>query len=76
MAIHATLVGIRGILAQGAGMLLYRMTGSFALPFAVAALAFAWASWQMWRLHGIMRSASKKKPDSIDRESPASALRV
>lgn len=52
VAIHATLVGLRGIVAQGIGMLLYCLTGTFAWPFAIAAVAFSWASWQMWRLHG------------------------
>jgi MFS family permease len=56
VAIHATLVGLRGIVAQGVGMLIYRVTGSFAWPFAIAAIAFAWASWRMWRLHGALRA--------------------
>ena len=29
VAIHATLVGVRGIVAQGVGMLIYRLSGSF-----------------------------------------------
>lgn len=58
VAIHASLVGLRGIVAQGLGMLIYRMTGSFAWPFAIAAFAFLWASWQMWRLRGAIPLAS------------------
>lgn len=52
VAIHATMVGIRGIFAQVLGMAVYRITGSFTWSFAVAALSFAGASWQMFRLHG------------------------
>ena len=52
-------VGLRGILAQGLGMLIYRLTGDFTVPFAVAVLAFAWAAWQMWRLSGAARSAPR-----------------
>lgn len=57
VAIHTTLVGLRGIIAQGMGMLLYRLTGSFTGPFLVAAAAFAWASWQMRRLDEATRAA-------------------
>ena len=52
VAIHATLVGVRGIVFQGAGMLLYKLTGGFAWPLLIAAAAFTWAAFQMWRLHG------------------------
>ncbi len=58
VAIHATLVGIRGIVAQGIGMSIYRWSGSFVMPFALAALGFAWASWQMLRLRAIRADAS------------------
>jgi MFS family permease len=58
VAIHATLVGIRGIVAQGLGMLIYRLTGSFTWPLATAAIGFAWASWQMWRLQALMSNAA------------------
>lgn len=51
VAIHTTLVGVRGIVFQGLGMLLYRLTGSFAWPLLLAAAAFLWAAGQMWRLH-------------------------
>ena len=50
VAIHATLVGLRGIVAQGLGMAVYRLSGNFAVPFIVAAGAFVWAAWQMRRL--------------------------
>ncbi|HKQ49441.1 MAG TPA: MFS transporter [Phycisphaerae bacterium] len=47
LAIHSTMVGFRGIVAQGLGMALYSMTDSFAIPLAMAAAGFAWGSWRM-----------------------------
>jgi hypothetical protein len=40
-------------------MLIYRVTDSFTWPFAVAILAFLWASLQMWRLRAAIPFASK-----------------
>lgn len=51
VAIHATLVGVRGIVFQIVGMVLYRVTQSFVWPLIAAAAAFAWAAVQMWQLH-------------------------
>ena len=50
-AIHATLVGVRGVLFQGLAMMLYKLTGSFTWPLGLAALAFLAAAAQMWWLH-------------------------
>jgi len=50
LAIHGTLVGIRGVLAQGIGVALYALTGSFIPPMILAATGFSWASWRMRRL--------------------------
>lgn len=58
VAIHATLVGIRGKLFQFLGVGLYMlvnyfsksMEAAFAVPFALAAAALLWASIQMWQL--------------------------
>ena len=47
LAIHTTMVGIRGIVAQGLGMALYSLTGSFAIPLAMAAVGFIWAAQRM-----------------------------
>jgi MFS family permease len=47
LAIHSTMVGIRGIVAQSLGMALYSLTGSFVGPLVIAAAGFAWASWRM-----------------------------
>lgn len=51
-AIHATLVGVRGVAFQGLGMLMYYFSGGFWVPMLLAALALGWSAWQMWRLHG------------------------
>ena len=68
-AIHATLVGVRGVLFQGMGMLVYKLSGGFAWPFAIAACGFAWASIQMWQLHSRMRRAGTLSERVI--ETPA-----
>jgi MFS family permease len=58
VAIHSTLVGLRGAIFQGAGVLLYKVTGSFIWPLASASIAFAWGAWQMFALHRVMRAAT------------------
>ena len=70
VAIHATLVGIRGIVFQGLGMLLYKLTGTFTAPLVLAAIAFIWAAGQMRRLHGTL--AEKTLPPAV---APAIPLR-
>src|SRR5262249_10028343 len=47
LAIHGTLVGVRGVVAQGLGMALYSWTGRFEYPLAIAAAGFFWASVRM-----------------------------
>lgn len=59
VAIHATLVGVRGKVFQGLGVLLFSLTGSYWLPLGIAAGAYAWSAVQMWQLHGRMRGAGK-----------------
>jgi hypothetical protein len=49
--IHATLVGLRGVVFQGLGMLLYQLSGVFGLPLIMAALLFATSAVMMWMLH-------------------------
>lgn len=51
VAIHTALVGIRGTLAQGLGVGLYALTGSFAAALAIAAGMLVWSAVQMWQLH-------------------------
>ncbi|MCC6677648.1 MAG: MFS transporter [Phycisphaerales bacterium] len=59
VAIHATLVGLRGTVFQGLGMALYRMTDSFTWPLILAAAAYLWSAAQMWTLHGQVRAAGR-----------------
>lgn len=58
VAIHATLVGLRGTIFQGLGVGLYALTGSFALSLVIAALGFVWASVQMF---GLWRSVEARR---------------
>lgn len=66
VAIHASLVGLRGTVFQGLGVLLYWATQSFVVPLIVASVAFIWSAGQMWRLHTRMtlaRSLNALPPD-------------
>ncbi|MBN2446407.1 MAG: MFS transporter [Phycisphaerae bacterium] len=77
VAIHATMVGVRGILFQGLSMGCYKLTGSFTVPFVAAALAFLWAAVQMWRLHGSIepvgatRQPARRDSDQADAQPKA-----
>ncbi|GAB4267278.1 MAG: hypothetical protein Kow0013_17080 [Pararhodobacter sp.] len=72
VAIHATLVGVRGLVFQGLGMSLYKATGSFALPLLLAAAAFVWAAGQMWQLQGhVRRSRFLAAMPIPEKEAPA-----
>lgn len=64
VAIHATLVGIRGKVFQGLGVLLYSLTDSFVLPLLIAAAAYLWSAWQMWRLNELM--LVRKQADTLN----------
>lgn len=57
VAIHATMVGIRGKLFQGLGVGLYALTHSFTFPLVIGAAAFAVSSWQMWRLDARVKAS-------------------
>lgn len=54
VAIHATMVGVRGSLFQLLGVWLYGITGSFTWPLVIGAASFVWASWQMLSLRRVM----------------------
>ncbi len=58
VSIHATLVGVRGVVAQGLGMGLYWLSGGFEWPLVLAAVAFVWAGLQMWRLDVTIRNSA------------------
>ena len=57
VAIHATLVGLRGAVFQFLGVALYTLTNDFAISFGVAAAGFLWASWQMRALARLVGKA-------------------
>ena len=59
VAIHATMVGVRGLVFQGLGMLIYKVSDDFIWPLGAAAVAFAWASLQMVQLE---RMIARRKP--------------
>lgn len=61
VAIHATLVGIRGKLFQILGVALYSITDNFTYPLLIAAAGFLWSSFQMMQLHRRMRIQSSTK---------------
>lgn len=50
LAIHGTLVGVRGMVVQGVGVGLYSLTGRFWPAMMLGALGFFWASRRMRRL--------------------------
>ncbi len=63
VAIHATMVGLRGAVFQGLGVLLYEVTKSFTWPLALAGAAYVWSAYQMWTLHGRVGSRGTRAPD-------------
>ena len=64
VAIHTALVGIRGVLAQGLGIALYLLAGSFQLPLLLAAGCLVWAAWQMRRIARRFPAASVRSAES------------
>lgn len=58
LAIHGTLVGVRGLVAQGVGVGLYALTGTFWCPLILAAAGFLWAAWRMRLLGRQMERSS------------------
>ncbi len=76
VAIHATLVGVRGVLFQGLGMLLYKATDSFVWPLTAAALLFLGAALQMWRLQGRIRQATKTTTTGTTEADESKAVRA
>lgn len=65
VAIHATLVGVRGTLFQFAGVGVYLLTESFVAPLALAAAAFAWSAVQMYRLNARMKRKGDGEAPSV-----------
>lgn len=76
VAIHATLVGVRGLLFQGLGMLVYKLTGSFLWPLLLAATAFLWAALQMRQLHGLIRRRDDRGGAGVAPDVSGTAVRL
>lgn len=64
VAIHATLVGIRGKIFQGLGVLLYALFHRFEIPLGLAACAYAWSAIQMWQLHNRMQAGKSAQKET------------
>jgi len=58
VAIHATMVGSRGKLFLGLGVLLYSLTHCFTWPLVVGAAGFLFSSYIMLKLHGKVRGTN------------------
>ncbi|MDX2131623.1 MAG: MFS transporter [Planctomycetota bacterium] len=59
VAIHATLVGVRGKLFQLLGVGLYMALGDFRVPLVIASLAYVWSCVQMFQLDRVMARTKK-----------------
>ena len=59
LAIHATMVGVRGLIGQFPAVALYRWTHSLSIPLAAAVVLFAWGSVIMFRVERDRRAAAK-----------------
>jgi len=59
LAIHTTMVGVRGLFAQGLAMALYVLTGSFVVPLLAASAGFLWAA---TRIRGLVTGAPTTRP--------------
>ncbi|MBP7935895.1 MAG: MFS transporter [Phycisphaerae bacterium] len=64
LAIHATMVGIRGLVGQFPAVALYRWTQDFHLPLAIAAVLFAWGAVIMFRVERDRRTAAKARSEA------------
>lgn len=61
LAIHATMVGIRGLIGQFPAVALYRWTGDLRVPLGVAVVMFAWGAVIMFRVERDRRASLKPK---------------
>lgn len=74
VAIHTTLVGLRGILFQFAAILGYTLTGTFTGPLLIAAAAFGWAAVQMFRLQSLAAEPAVAQPPAAPAPAAAAAV--
>lgn len=65
LAIHTTLVGLRGIVFQAVALFMFKALGSFTGPLLLAAAAFLWAAWQMFRLNASDVATLAEAPQAI-----------
>ncbi len=80
-AIHASMVGIRGVLFQGIGLALYKASGGFTFPLLVAFLALLAAAAQMWSIRRslaptqveLSQTPSNSPPSEVADPCPPSA---
>jgi MFS family permease len=70
VAIHATLVGLRGTIFQFLGVALYAITGSFTWPLLIAAVAYLWSAVQMWQLERAVRGRQAATAQAADPPAP------
>lgn len=68
VAIHATLVGLRGTIFQFLGVALYALTDSFTWPLIIAAVAYLWSAVQMWQLE---RAVQARQAEKAEQAKPA-----
>jgi hypothetical protein len=61
LAIHATMVGIRGLVGQFPAVALYRWTGDLRVPLLVAMVLFAWGAVLMFRVERDRRAGLEAK---------------
>lgn len=71
VAIHTSLVGLRGTVFQGLGVGLYSLTGSFTFSLIIAAAGFAWGSWQMVALHRSLHAPITPPSTSRNQQPPS-----
>jgi MFS family permease len=74
VAIHATLVGLRGAIFQFLGVLIYKVSGSFVAPLVLAAIAFAWSAYQMLGLDSMLQGRAREKKEAEARAAERAAV--
>ncbi len=65
VAIHSTMVGIRGKIFQGLGVFLYWLSGNFGVPLALAAIGFLYSGYLMFKLHSGVKSRLEAKASAV-----------
>ena len=71
LAIHATLVGVRSVVAQFPAVLLYRLTGQIWLPLSLAIVLFLTGAWLMRRLERAPQAPTEPAVPEVMPPDPA-----